>query len=235
MPKAKQDPELCTLPPRSVCDSNYGLSIGRGAWQFVRGGWTTVRQDIWLNTPGANDGGFNIWVNDRLVLSFDHVRYRETVGGCVAKDQVAGSETSDSMAPPIEPILTYSQQTPSSSLEVSVESVTASGSVRTDSAPIAPALGVRDEQSHMHEPAYPWADDVWQAQSSSVTLSATDPGPTIVYPFKVGHNTPPGIDQCAVGFIGLFFSTFFGGHTDDWSPSEDQYTYFKDFKVGIIG
>jgi len=38
---------------------------------------------------------------------------------------------------------------------------------------------------------------------------------------------------CSIGFIGLFFSTFFGGHTADWSPSSDQYTYFKEFQMWI--
>lgn len=37
--------------------------------------------------------------------------------------------------------------------------------------------------------------------------------------------------DCSIGFIGLFFSTFFGGHSADWSPSADQYTYFKEFAM----
>lgn len=45
VPKDKQTPRLCSTPPQSVCDSTYGLSIGRGAFTFKTGGWTTVRQD----------------------------------------------------------------------------------------------------------------------------------------------------------------------------------------------
>ena len=40
-------------------------------------------------------------------------------------------------------------------------------------------------------------------------------------------------DGCAIGFIGLFFSTFFGGHTADWASPKDQYTYFRDFGMWI--
>ncbi len=45
---------------------------------------------------------------------------------------------------------------------------------------------------------------------------------------------PSGPKQdCAIGFIGLFFSTFFGGHNLDWPSPEEQYTYFRDFKMRI--
>ena len=56
-----QSPELCNTPPASYCDSKYGYSIGRGAWSFFRGRWSDVKQDVWLNTPGMRDGGFNVW------------------------------------------------------------------------------------------------------------------------------------------------------------------------------
>ena len=40
-------------------------------------------------------------------------------------------------------------------------------------------------------------------------------------------------NECSVGFIGLFFSTFFGGHTSDWASPKDQYSYFRDFGMWI--
>jgi hypothetical protein len=56
---------------------------------------------------------------------------------------------------------------------------------------------------------------------------------SIVHPAQAaGEEAGPSSD-CSIGFIGLFFSTFFGGHTLDWSPNQDQYTYFKDFKMRI--
>lgn len=60
-PRDYQTEETCTLGPISYCNSVYGMSIGRGSWYWKRGDWTNVRQDIWLNTPGVADGGFNIW------------------------------------------------------------------------------------------------------------------------------------------------------------------------------
>lgn len=61
LPKGVQSESLCSTPPLTYCDSSYGYSIGRGAWTWKRGQWSDVRQDIWLNTPGEQDGGFNIW------------------------------------------------------------------------------------------------------------------------------------------------------------------------------
>ena len=60
-PREKQVDALCELGPLSYCNSVYGMSIGRGSWTFKTGEWTDIRQDIWLNTPGVADGGFNIW------------------------------------------------------------------------------------------------------------------------------------------------------------------------------
>ncbi|KAM0754315.1 hypothetical protein T439DRAFT_175419 [Meredithblackwellia eburnea MCA 4105] len=83
-PREKQVEALCTLPPLSFCNSVYGMSIGRGSWTFATGVWTNVRQDVWLNTPGVADGGFNIWVNGELKLSSSQVYYRNTAAGNTA-------------------------------------------------------------------------------------------------------------------------------------------------------
>src|SRR4051812_15341508 len=63
-PKNLQVPSLCETPPRSVCDSAYGLSIGRGSFAFKRGGWTHVSQTVWLNTPGLANGGFVLEISN---------------------------------------------------------------------------------------------------------------------------------------------------------------------------
>ncbi|KAH9821157.1 family 14 polysaccharide lyase [Melampsora americana] len=75
-PKKKQGPTVCKIPPKSFCNAEYGYSIGRGAWKFVPGSWTDVRQDIWLNTDGLPNGGFNVWVNGNLVISAHDAYYR---------------------------------------------------------------------------------------------------------------------------------------------------------------
>ncbi|WRT67512.1 uncharacterized protein IL334_004484 [Kwoniella shivajii] len=83
-PRHRQTQRLCSSPPYSDCSTPYGLSIGRGSWTFQRGAWTDIRQDVWLNTPGKNDGGFNIWINGKLVVQADDVFYRDSAETCLA-------------------------------------------------------------------------------------------------------------------------------------------------------
>ncbi|KAL1746496.1 polysaccharide lyase family 14 protein [Schizophyllum fasciatum] len=76
-PKDKQPAALCD-DPHSVCDAAYGLSVGRGAFRFPAGNWTTVSQTVSLNTPGKADGGFALDVNGVRVVARDDVYYRGT-------------------------------------------------------------------------------------------------------------------------------------------------------------
>ena len=71
-----QTEALCKTPPESVCDADYGLSIGRGAFTFAAGNWTHVRQTLTLNTPGKQDGGFALDVNGKRVIERCDVYYR---------------------------------------------------------------------------------------------------------------------------------------------------------------
>ncbi|KAI0806800.1 hypothetical protein C8Q74DRAFT_1320907 [Fomes fomentarius] len=79
-PKDKQTPVLCRTPPETVCSSEYGLSIGRGAFKFRAGRWTRVRQTVVLNTPGEQDGAFTLDVNGERVLDLHGVFYRDFNG-----------------------------------------------------------------------------------------------------------------------------------------------------------
>ncbi|KAI0713624.1 hypothetical protein C8Q76DRAFT_731980 [Earliella scabrosa] len=76
-PKDKQPPELCKTKPATVCSSDYGLSIGRGAFKFAAGKWTHVKQTVVLNTPGKQDGAFTLDVNGERVLDLSGVFYRD--------------------------------------------------------------------------------------------------------------------------------------------------------------
>ncbi|KAI0344991.1 hypothetical protein BDW22DRAFT_1325979 [Trametopsis cervina] len=78
-PKDKQTDALCAAPPQSVCDQAYGLSIGRGAFNFTPGAWTHVKQTVTLNTPGGQDGGFALEVDGRPVMNRTDVFYRDVV------------------------------------------------------------------------------------------------------------------------------------------------------------
>lgn len=78
-PKTKQTETLCRTPPESICDDEYGLSIGRGSFKFAAGAWTHVNQTVRLNTPGEQDGGFTLLVNGQEVISRSDVLYRDVV------------------------------------------------------------------------------------------------------------------------------------------------------------
>lgn len=76
-PKDKQTEGLCSTPPQSVCDADYGLSVGRGSFHFLTGDWTRLRQTVSLNTPGKQDGGFSLIVSGHEVISRSDVFYRD--------------------------------------------------------------------------------------------------------------------------------------------------------------
>lgn len=61
----------------SVCDQEYGLSVGRGSFNFTPGAWTRVRQTVALNTPGMQDGAFALEVNGQEVMRRADVFYRD--------------------------------------------------------------------------------------------------------------------------------------------------------------
>jgi hypothetical protein len=74
--QSKQLDAFCNIPPLSICHSEYGVSIGRGAFKFQLGKWTTLKQIIQLNTPGVPNGRFQIFVNGKRVMQFDRVVWR---------------------------------------------------------------------------------------------------------------------------------------------------------------
>jgi hypothetical protein len=78
-PKDKQTAALCSTPPQSVCESSYGLSIARGSFSFTPGAWTDVKQTVYLNTPGQQDGAFLLEVNGKFVIDRKDVYYRDAL------------------------------------------------------------------------------------------------------------------------------------------------------------
>jgi hypothetical protein len=331
VPKDKQTSSLCSTPPKSVCDSEYGLSIGRGAWTFAQGDWTTIRQDVWLNTPGVNDGGFNIWINGQLVMTASDVRYRENALACtdsisaaavpvnnedwssMETDSVDGmsmSSTAMSAVPSASasprsmagrrasrpmfqtPMRRWMERdeagdqqpmggdgdftaagfasavasaaSPAQSADMSSMAADdadplpemadpASGLPMTDgpmssdpsvnegpmaSDPTASPLDPSSDVGSGTDAASPASDDTSSASasaSSSIPPFATS-SPLLTQSNDSDNMTMSAEEQaaaCGVGFIGLFFSTFFGGHTTDWATPKDQYTYYKDFEMWV--
>jgi hypothetical protein len=54
----------------------HGTSLGRGCWTFPAGQWTSIRQRVQLNIPGAADGRVTVWQDGRLVLDKGGLQFR---------------------------------------------------------------------------------------------------------------------------------------------------------------
>ncbi|KAJ1304367.1 hypothetical protein OPQ81_005520 [Rhizoctonia solani] len=76
-PKDKQTPQVCNTAPRSICEADYGLSIGRGSFRFTLGRWTHVSQTVVLNTVGKQDGHFTLDVNGKRIMDLSGLYYRQ--------------------------------------------------------------------------------------------------------------------------------------------------------------
>lgn len=189
-PKSKQTNALCS-DPQSVCDAEYGLSIGRGSFHYGTGNWTTLRQDVVLNTPGKQDGAFALFVNGMRVINRTDIFYRDAPQ---QKKKSKSKTTSKSSTPPTP------QQTQGGLLGILAVTATAQEAV---------------------------------ASQSSVIHTAREAPTTLVADgiSVLSNSTSDSSDEPAVGFVGLFFSTFFGGHGDGWATPKQQYTWFKDFAI----
>lgn len=269
VPKDKQTPALCSTPPKSICSSDWGLSIGRGAWKFARGDWTTIRQDVWLNTPGQNDGGFNIWINGQLIMSANEVRYRENAASCNIEGLPAEQEAPFAAAAIGSSSAAWSGEptgSPESTTEPSIAAASATSSVLS----VSYDDGSYKWSASAPAPTWSEASPAWKRQTDSMIrgdpfllstpsssteggqVASTSSAESTASASSIDYSSPtastssagPGatdlaappsqaLQDCSIGFIGLFFSTFFGGHTADWSPSSDQYTYFKEFQMWI--
>ncbi|MBK1696158.1 polysaccharide lyase [Rhodovibrio salinarum] len=59
---------------------DYGLSIGRGAWQFQPGAWQAIQMEVVLNDPGRANGRLRVWVDGRQVIDKGQLVYRTDRG-----------------------------------------------------------------------------------------------------------------------------------------------------------
>jgi hypothetical protein len=80
--QSKQDTSICKVKPSSVCNSNYGTSIGRGAFTFLKGKWNQIQQVVTLNTVSPDgkvvnmDGAIRIYVNGIKVIEYKQLVWR---------------------------------------------------------------------------------------------------------------------------------------------------------------
>jgi hypothetical protein len=79
--KFKENEAVCHVPPFSFCNPKFGASVGRGAFDFKAGQWTTVAQRVLLNDPGQANGEIEIFVEGESKIK---------VSGLVLRDSPAG-------------------------------------------------------------------------------------------------------------------------------------------------
>lgn len=142
-----------------MCDSTYGLSIGRGSFTWRRGGWTTVKQIVRLNTPGEQDGFFQLEVNGKYVFDRSDIYYRSDPNAESDDDDRGGG-----------------------------------------------LLGILGRDMGLLQVGWQIFGLEEEAEEEKKK-------------------------KRAVNFVGLFFSTFFGGHDEKYATPKDQHVWFKDFAI----
>ena len=73
--RSKGDGEVYAYLPTS--NSQWGSSLGRGAWRFEAGVWTLIEQQLILNEPGKTNGSIKLWVDEKLVIDQAGLRLRD--------------------------------------------------------------------------------------------------------------------------------------------------------------
>ncbi|BGP22579.1 alginate lyase, polysaccharide lyase family 14 protein [Rhodotorula toruloides] len=219
-PREKQVDSLCTLPPLSFCNSVYGMSIGRGSWTFKTGEWTDIRQDIWLNTPGKADGGFNIWINGKIALHSDTVYYRNSIAGLVSNGTSSGDIATlinydsipDDIIIPNGGFKDYPAGNSSTSVSGGVVQPTFVTKILNPSAPAAllattPPVTYRFDNENRRQ-----RRNVVELESKKEKRATIAKVP---------------------GFLGAMAQTFFGGSSSDYNSPVLQYSYFRGFALRI--
>ncbi|GAA5881006.1 hypothetical protein JCM1840_007217 [Sporobolomyces johnsonii] len=239
-PREKQVEALCSLGPLSYCNSVYGMSIGRGSWVFKTGEWTDIRQDIWLNTPGQADGGFNIWVNGELVLHSDAVYYRNAVSSAVVTsnssttiDLIDYDSLPDNITIPNGGFSSYSDISNSTtSSSVQAVKVVDPDTATTFSSSSSSSSGVPNDWQNKKRALVDLKPRAPSPAPAAIAGAAIPPASRVLTrPSKVPVEKRA--TTTVAGFLGGMMQTFFGGSSDDYDSPTLQYSYFRTFALNI--
>ena len=68
------------VPPLSVENSDYGFSVGRGAFNFKQaiGNWVAVAIRVRLNDIGVDNGEIEVWIDGCSVILIDSLALRSS-------------------------------------------------------------------------------------------------------------------------------------------------------------
>jgi len=95
------NPNYCNLTSQSVCNPEYGDSVGRGAFTFSTGAWNTVAQRFKMNDLGQANGEQELYVNGQSMIQVPNMEYAQVEGfkfyGIMAQTFYGGND--DSWAP----------------------------------------------------------------------------------------------------------------------------------------
>lgn len=69
---------LATVPPETIENPDYGFSVGRGAWTFPAGAWTTIAERVKVNDPDSLNGEVQVWINGTSVISASNLQMRNS-------------------------------------------------------------------------------------------------------------------------------------------------------------
>ncbi|KAG6826388.1 hypothetical protein H0H92_015998 [Tricholoma furcatifolium] len=221
--KDKQTEALCN-DPQSVCDATYGFSVGRGSYTWAAGAWTTVRQTVTLNTPGKQNGQFALDVNGVRVFDRKDIFYRGAVPGKGATPTTAHKGNSTGLV---------------GGLLGNLVSDLIGRNPQTEIGTSPTPTPVSSMTQTMYQAQQGWAvRSVSQTGSMDASMSTTsDPDPQPKEPPSDDSDDESDEEMSIesqgelVGFTGLFFCTFFGGHEPRFASPKDQYAWFKDFSM----
>lgn len=75
------------VPPQSIQNTDYGFSVGRGAFNFTKavGNWLAVSTRIRLNTVGENNGEVDVYIDGKKVIQVRGLELR-----CTAEGRIQG-------------------------------------------------------------------------------------------------------------------------------------------------
>jgi hypothetical protein len=72
---------VCNVPPLSLCNPEFGASIGRGSYKFTPGQWTSVCQRVKLNDAGVANGELEMFADGRSVFNVQGLSIRNSATG----------------------------------------------------------------------------------------------------------------------------------------------------------
>ncbi|CAE6482649.1 unnamed protein product [Rhizoctonia solani] len=271
-PKDKQTPEVCNTPPRSICEADYGLSIGRGSFKFTPGQWTHVSQTVVLNTPGKQDGYFTLDVNGERMMDLSGLYYRQIAdeywdddGDKYEGERVDGAGDINSNEDSTSPnggnasgqdsgtsneleeggLLGHILATPP---KIVVQPSTKSRIYNVCSTPgrkpifLAPNPHLHRDLRRRHmSHTRPSPQALVVTKTARLVTTTVAPQATRILVATVtqrvvkvaGHSVNLTARRKVPGFSGIFFSTFFGGHTPKFATPKDQKIWFKDFSLTV--